>query len=525
MNFENLHTLQELAISVLIIAVAVAIVVRHLRLPYTIGLVLVGSGLTFLNLSDFHVTPEIILGTLVPPLIFEAAFHLHLDDLKRQIVPILTWAIPGVIVTTLLVGFGVAQTVGLSASSAIIFGALMAATDPVAVVALFKSLGVPARLRVLLEGESLLNDGTAIVVFGIALAVARTGQFSLSAGIVDFFRIAGGGLLVGLIIALIATFVLTRVNDHLVETTITFIVAYGTFMLAESLHVSGVLAVVIAGIIVGNYGHEHMSPTTRIAVENFWEFVAFLSNSFVFLLIGLEVDIFVLLENWQPILWAIGAVLVARAISVYSSSFFIRDVPRNWQHVIVWGGLRGAISLALALSLPLSLGAERGILQSMAFGVVLFTILVQGLSMSPILKKLGVVRNTEDLIEFELRRAQAVTARASYERAKQMFNQGLISRKSWSILSKALEEQAATLSDQSADWLEKHPELASEELDNAWREILRVQRTITQNLLTNDVISEETSGKLTAQIDAALAKKKIIWQAFDDVEAELYVTQ
>ena len=382
MKTEILLNLQELGILVLIIATVVAVVARRLRLPYTIGLVLIGVGMSFLNLSDFHVTPELILFVLVPPLLYEAAYHLQLEDLRKNIVPILTWAIPGVIITTLLVGWGVARTIGISVPMAIVFGALMAATDPVAVVALFKSLGVPKRLRVLLEGESLFNDGTAIVVFGVALVIAQTGDFNLQAGIVDFFRIAGGGLLVGLIVGLLSTTVLARVNEHLVETTITFISAYGAFMAGESLHVSGVLAVVTAGLIVGNYGHKHMSSTTRIAVTSFWEFVSFLANSFVFLLIGLEVNVLVLLENWRPILLAIGAVLVVRAMVIYLSSLFLRTIPRAWQHIMVWGGLRGAISLALALSLPLSLGAERSQIQAMTFGVVLFTILIQGFSMS-----------------------------------------------------------------------------------------------------------------------------------------------
>lgn len=524
MNTEILLNLQELGILVLMIATVVAVVARRLRLPYTIGLVLIGVGMSFLNLSDFHITPEIILFVFVPPLLYEAAYHLQLEDLRKNIVPILTWAIPGVVITTLLVGWGVARTIGISVPAAIVFGALMAATDPVAVVALFKSLGVPKRLRVLLEGESLFNDGTAIVVFGVALVVAQTGDFNLQTGIVNFFRIAGGGLLVGTIVGLISNSMLARINEHIVESTITFISAYGAFMAGESLHVSGVLAVVTSGLIVGNYGYKHMSSTTRIAVTSFWEFVSFLANSFIFLLIGLEVNVSVLLENWQPILLAIGAVLVVRAMVIYTSSLFLRTIPRAWQHIMVWGGLRGAISLALALSLPLSLGAERSQIQAMTFGVVLFTILIQGFSMSPVLRKLGVVKNMEDRTEFELRRAQAVASRASLDRAKEMYQQGLISRKSWEIISKVLEERSTELSAQSVGWLEDHPELALEEIDNTWREILRVQRNTSLQLLTNDVISEETYQRITAQIDAVLAKEQIVWQKISDIESELKTT-
>lgn len=337
-----------------------------------------------------------------------------------------------------------------------------------------------------------MMDGMAIVVFGIALLVAETGEFDLQAGIVNFFRIAGGGLFVGLIVGLFSNIVLARVNDHLVETTVTFISAYGAFMAGESLHVSGVLAVVVAGLIVGNFGYRHMSSTTRIAVTSSWDFITFLANSFIFLLIGLEVNVFFLLENWRPILLAIGAILIARAVVIYLSSLFLRTVPRAWQHIMVWGGLRGAISLALALSLPLPLRVERNQVQAITIGVVLFTILIQGFSMGPLLRKLGVVKNVRDRTEFELRRAKAVASRASLGRAKEMYHQGLISHKSWEIISKVLEERSSGLSAQSVGWLELHPELALEELDNTWGEILRVQRNTSLQLLTNDVISEET---------------------------------
>jgi CPA1 family monovalent cation:H+ antiporter len=188
---------------------------------------------------------------------------------------------------------------------------------------------------------------------------------------------------------------------------------------------------------------------------------------------------------------------------------------------MVWGGLRGAISLALALSLPLSLGAERSQIQAMTFGVVLFTILIQGFSMSPVLRKLGVVKNAEDRTKFELRRAQAVSSRASLDRAKEMYHQGLISHKSWEIISKVLEERSNGLSAQSVGWLELHPELALEELDHTWREILRVQRNTSLKLLTNDVISEETYQRITTQIDTVLAKEQIVWQKVSDIESGL----
>ncbi len=336
----------EFFVILLTIASIVGIIARRLRMPYTVGLVLVGFFLfvvinwsqsfseygfmigvveildEFIHL-DPDITREIILGLLVPPLIFEAAFNLRIRDLLKDWKLITTFAIPGVLITTLLVGFGVHWGVGIPITAALVFGALIAATDPVAVVALFKSLGVPKRLQVLLEGESLFNDGTAIVVFGIALELAQAKEVTLLSGILDFLLVAGGGVLVGVIVGFFISRILTRLDDYLIETALTFILAYGVYFLAENIHVSGVLAVVAAGLVNGSIGPKSMSPTTRIVVSNFWEFAAFIANSLIFLLIGLVVDPVLLLQNWQAIFVAILAVLAARRLSFLDFPVFL----------------------------------------------------------------------------------------------------------------------------------------------------------------------------------------------------------
>jgi len=262
-----------------------------------------------------------------------------------------------VILTTLIVAGMLVFGTYLSLASALVFGALIAATDPVAVVSLFRVLGVPKRLRVLVEGESLFNDGTAIVLYNLLLAFALTGQFSLGQGIVEFIRVSVGGVLVGLLLGWLASRLIARIDDYLIETTLTTVLAYGAYLIAEQLHFSGVLAVVAAGLVNGNIGPQGMSPTTRIVLFNFWEYLAFLANSMVFLLIGLQVDIPTLLSAWQPILWSILGVMVARLVIVYGLDWlagrWIDPIPPRWQHVLAWGGLRGAVSLALVLSLRL----------------------------------------------------------------------------------------------------------------------------------------------------------------------------
>ena len=275
----------------MLIASTVAIIARRLRIPYTVGLVLIGLTLGLLTAQDIQISPQLILALLVPPLVFDGAFHIRLEDLRRDLWLILLLAVPGVILTTLMVAWLVAQGTGLSIQISLVFGALVSATDPVAVAALIRRLGAPRRLQVLLEGESLFNDGTAIVMFSITLAIALSGQFDLPGSIASFLTIAGGGLVIGIIMGIFTSQVIGRIDDPLVETTLTVVLAFGSYLLAESFHVSGVLAVVAAGLVNGNVGPRGMSPTTRIVVFNFWETAAFLANSFVFLLVGLAIDL------------------------------------------------------------------------------------------------------------------------------------------------------------------------------------------------------------------------------------------
>lgn len=520
MSNGNLILIEEAVIVLLLIATLVAIVFRRLRAPYTVGLVLVGAILALLGETGrLQITPELILGLLVPPLLFEAAFHLDFDDLRQNLPTILVLAIPGVVVTTLLVAAVVAWGTSLSLPMAILFGALVAATDPVAVIALFRRMGVPHRLQVLLEGESLFNDGTAVVVFGLAVAAAASGEFSLLAGIADFIVVAGGGVILGILLGTLTSNVIGRIDDHLIETALTFILAYGAYLLAEEFHMSGVLAVVSAGLLSGNLGPRAMSPTTRIVVFNFWQFAAFLANSFVFLLIGLEVELPLLIENWAAILVAIGAVLLARAIVIYGTTRLNRGLPFRWQHIIFWGGLRGAISLALALSIPFTLIDGRSQLQAMAFGVVLFTLVVQGLSMQPLVRRLGIAPRHEKREEFKLHQARVASIQSAYEHLKELHSRGLISSKAWRSISKVLDDYLERLTAHVQELLEHEPSLAREEIDLAWREVLRAKRSALVSLHTDGRIGEEAFSKLVGRIDSALDEEALDWEQIEEMDS------
>ncbi len=514
MNGEEIILAERFVILALLVASAVSVVARRLRLPYTVGLVLIGLALTFLPPFQIEISPQLILALLVPPLVFEAAFHMRLEYLGRDFWLILLLAIPGVIITTLMVGWLVAQATGIALSIALVFGALVSATDPVAVVALFRRLGAPRRLQVLLEGESLLNDGTAIVMFNMMIVIADKGKFALADNIVQFISIAGGGVLIGIVLGLLVSQFIGRIDDPLVETTLTAILAFGAYLVAESFHASGVLAVVAAGIVNGNVGPRGMSPTTRVVVFNFWETVAFLANSFIFLLIGLTINLTTLFANWRAIGWAILAVLIARAVSIYGFSIFGRDIPGKWKHILYWGGLRGAIVLALALSLPAQdsiLGAAREPLQAMAFGVVLFTLLVQGFSTDWLMDKLKIVQRSHYQEEYERRHARLVAGRAAQDYLRRLNQQGLLSEHTWQRLSPLIERQNTVLADAVKEIMTSDPTFEAEELDTAHREALRAQRSALVGLLRDSVISDDNYSQLVSEVDAALTEENIPW--------------
>jgi CPA1 family monovalent cation:H+ antiporter len=381
---------------------AVAMVARRVKLPYTIGLVLVGALLAF-SKAQFgpELTPELIFDLILPPLLFEAALALHWPELRRDLVPILVLATLGTLIAMAAIAFGMMFLLGWPAPSAIVFGALISATDPVAIIAMFKDNKLKGRLCLLVESESLFNDGAAAVLFALALAWAAASDHPPGAAdmVLPLLRSVAGGIGLGAAIGGACVLFARGSDEHLVEVTLSVIAAFGSFLLAESLHVSGVLATVTAGLIMGNIGlfradsRNIFSLRGREGVTAFWEFAAFLANSVVFLLIGANVATMPY-EIYGPavLAGAIAIVLAGRALTIYPLSLLFRGT--QWaispaeQHVLWWGGLRGALGLALALSLPANIPLRHEIIV-VTFGVVAFSILAQGLTMPWLLRRLG----------------------------------------------------------------------------------------------------------------------------------------
>lgn len=514
MNFfqesgDNLFQTEAILLALFVVIILVGLTARYFRLPYTTILVVVGLGIGFSGvLPAIQLTPDLVLLLFLPPLAFEAAFHLDFDRLRQDLTPVTVFAVAGVILTMFVAAVILARTLGMAWELALLFGTLIAATDPVSVVAVFRELGVSKRLSTLIEAESLFNDGTSIVLFGIVLTIVLAGTFSAASSLVDFVRLVLGGIGLGLGLGYLAARVLARIDDYLIEITLTVVLAWGSYLLGQYLTVSGVITTVVAGLVLGNYGGRiSFSPTTKIVLEHILEFVAFVANSLIFLLIGLQVETILLRTNFDVVLWAIVAAVVARAAAVYGLSLPLRwistPIPLRWQHVLFWGGMRGGVTLALALSLPTAVPMREALVVA-AFGVVLFTLVAQGLTIPPLVKRLGLVPKMQDRREFQKARARLFALRAAERRLARLHEQGTLDDNNYENVRGEYETRARALSAELAHEIARDPSLAEEETNAARLEGLRAQRSELFELNRRGLIADAVYRDLTAEIDAQL---------------------
>ncbi len=375
-------------VAVLVAMPLIAFVSRRLRLQYTVAMVVVGLVVSALpGRGNLEVSPAVAVTILLPGLVFEAAYRLDAVELRRTFGGVALLAVPGVIVTAAVVAVVLHNAAGLPLVEAFIVGAIVSATDPVAVVATMRQLKAPPRLVTLIDAESLFNDGTAVLVYAIALG-ALSGGHSLGDDAATFVVGIVASVAIGAASGLLIARVAALTTDHLIELTLTLLAAYGTYVVADLVHQSGIISVVVAGIVTGTYGRRvGFSKRAREAIDTVWEFLAFVLTAIAFLLIGLAIPLGALRDAALPIAWGVVAVLVGRALVVYgllggSARIAHRfgaapRMPLSWLHVMNWTGLRGAVAMALALSLPGDV-PDRTLLQGTTFGIVLFTVIVQG---------------------------------------------------------------------------------------------------------------------------------------------------
>ncbi len=509
----------EFLLILLIAASVIAVVANRFRIPYTIALVLGGFGIDFFHVpiqkilgqggsTETHLlTPSVVFILFLPPLLFEAGINLHIQQLRANVLPITLLAVGGVLIATSSVGIAVHWLIGLPLLSAMTFGALISATDPVSVLALFKDLGITKRLAILIEGESLFNDGTAVVLFQILAAAALTsGNIQVGDGIRQFLVVVAGGAGLGFGLGYFAGKITQQVDEPRIEITLTTILAYAAYLLAEHLRVSGVIATVVAGLMVGNFGAEiGMSARTRVAIWAYWDYIAFVANSLVFLLVGIEVHIGDLISSWKAVGTALAMVLAGRALAVYTLSPVCRlagqGIPAKWQHLIVWGGLHGGLSIALALSLPVTFPGRGAILQ-MTFGVVAFSIVVQGLSLKPVLRFLHIEMRREG--KFDRARVKLIALKAAREELELLQHNSIVTQSTYQNLEKELESSVNNAQSELAQIEATQPAAVQEEIRTAQIRIISAQKHAIHRSINDGLISPGTAEELLEPVDQRL---------------------
>ncbi len=389
----------------LVIAAIVALVAKRLRMPYTVALVVAGLVLGRIGgLATPPLTKELLFAVFLPGLLFEAAFHLEAEAFWDNRWTIFTLALPGVVAATALTGGALVPALRLGGPDthlawgpAFVFATLIAATDPISVVAIVRTLGAPVRLGVLIEGESLLNDGTAAVAFGVAVAYVIGVQPQPARLVLDFLYAIGAGVAIGGAIGLATGRLIAWLDDPMVTITLTAAAAYGSFLIGDALGASGVIATVTAGLLSGRKAIQaRMRPAVRTSVRTFWEYVAFALNSLVFLLIGFQARVPALIESWRAIVIAYVVVTLTRTAVTYAVNALHprrAQLPKGWTAFLTWSGLRGSLAMVLALSLPPAM-PQRDLVVTITIGVVVLSILVQGLTAAPLLRWLGIGEGT-----------------------------------------------------------------------------------------------------------------------------------
>ncbi len=475
-------------------------VVSWLRnIPYTLLLLLVGLGLAVLNVRLVNLSPELILFIFLPPLLFEAAWNIRWENLKRDWVPIVLYAIVGVLICISALLWGLLNVAGASLATALLVGASLSATDPVSVVALFRELGVNKRLTTLMEGESLFNDGVAVVAFNLVIGIALgVEQFDLSVTIAQFLVFTGIAVSTGALIGFGISFLTQRFDLPLVEQSLTLVSAYGTYIVAEELGGSGVIAVVTTALILGNFGSRiGMNPRTRLVVSEFWEFLAFFVNSIVFLLIGDQVQFSSLSNYIESIGIAIATMLLARLISVFGLSFFSNmitpdneDISWQGQTVLWWGGLRGSVSVALALSVPAAL-AEREEIIATVFGVMLFTLLVQGLTTKPLLEALNLLGDQPLRQKYMQEIARRVALNRVIGRVKELMERQEVDDEFGRYQLALVQGQVDKLQEEIQMMQASHPELQTFAAEQIREELLAIESDTYAEFIRAGQIKDE----------------------------------
>lgn len=517
---------------ILIFAIAsiVAIIAKQIRFPYTITLVIAGIAVAVFGLqAPFELGYDLIFHILLPPLLFEGALHMRLSYLLDNMKLILLLILPGLLGSVFLVAFLLnIMFPAIPFIFMLLLAAIVIPTDPATILAFYKEMKVPHKLRSIVEGESVFDDGLAIVFWSVIIMVITESALGGSGtvlveghhillGIGQFMKLSFLGLVIGGVMGYLAYLIIRKINDKFTEIMITVILAFGIFAFSEFMGGSGVFAVVIAGLILGNYGTRFaMAPSTRMSLISFWSFLAFAVNSFLFILIGMSV-------NWSDIWTNIGLIIItilflwmARALMIFLTGKIVnRDentLSKKWQMIMWWGGLRGAIPIAMALSIPSYLVfiasgdpgnilfPHRDTILAVTFGVVLGTLLIQGLTLRPLLKKLGFYASTQKEAEQEEKEI-SVLLRDSMDELSTLRDDDELSNKSYEILISRYSQANSQLLTELGMMVNEHGFVPKDEYSFAVKEALEAKKDAVKDTWEKGIIPGATGEKLITELD------------------------
>ncbi|MFQ3293381.1 MAG: CPA1 family monovalent cation:H+ antiporter [Halobacteriales archaeon] len=519
-------------LAVFIIAAGVGVFVAKVgRFPYTIALLVAGFAASLAGVTlDIELTHDVIFLVLLPPLLFQGAATTDIEYFRRNLSAILLMAVVGLGISITVVALGVHYALGYAPLVALLFATIVLPTDPVSVLAIFEELGVPDRLAVLVEGESLLNDGVGVVIYAALLELILAGTTVEGVTIdtavdlfVGIFISSTGGAIVGLLAGYSVYRVMINLDEHMTEIVLTIVLAYGSFLLAEhyvsrflgGFHFSGVIATVVAGLFIGNRGAEYaMSPRTKLSVFNTWETAAFIVNTFIFVLIGVKTPLRQIIGTADLLLFAIALVLVGRAVAVYPLATIFsrvtqRDISVEYQHVLVWGGLHGSIPIALVLGLPATLESgvpfpHREQLRVLVFGIAAFSLVVQGLSMGRLIDRLGIVTTSDEERLYQLLVGRARAVDAALEAAEELSDEGRISQDVAERFEREYGTEKEDLNEAISELLSQYPEIRDRERIVGERQVLTRERSAVRTAERDGLISTEVAEGLLDELDLKL---------------------
>jgi CPA1 family monovalent cation:H+ antiporter len=512
----NVAEVVSFLIILLLVATGVALISRRFRIPYITGLVLAGLAITELLPSRIGLDSALIFNLFLPILLFEAAINTDISRLRSTIKPIALLAGPGVLICSGITSVLLRLELGIDWIPAAMVGVILSITDTALVIAVFKEVSVPHRLVTLVEGESLLNDDVALVLFSLILTIHETGGLSALDVVQEFLFVLIGGALVGAALGYLSIGLLSQTDDPLGGLLLTVALALGAFQAGEFLHVSGVVAVVIAGLIVGNFEHSQVtSASNQVTLFSFWEYAGFGVNTFIFLLIGLEINIITIWQTLPAILLAFIAYQVGRLLTVYPLLAFVRffdkPIPMRWRHILLAGNIKGSLSTALALSLPADLPGRETLL-AIVLGIVLFSLVGQGLSLPWVVRHLKLSYRSKSYQQIEELQAQLMTAKAAQDELDSLLKAGVLPKSIYEEMRASYQLRVATadrtLREIYNQRSEDSPENRSDrtKLEAIRRQLLLAEKGALTDALRKRILSEAVVQERIKRIDELLLK-------------------